>query len=75
MNANEKKTAKGISVINKVIDSMAKMDGININTLKLVGDPSQPINTVSNVFSSTIDYSKLPTEFLEMIANNRTAYV
>ncbi len=35
MNPEEKKTAAGVAAINKVLDSMAKLDGINIDKLEV----------------------------------------
>lgn len=35
MDPDEKKTAAGVTAINKILDSMAKLDGINIDKLEL----------------------------------------
>lgn len=35
MDPEEKKTAAGVAAINKVLDSMAKLDGINIDKLEV----------------------------------------
>lgn len=72
MNPDEKKTAAGVAAVNRVLDSMAKMEGITTDTLKLIGDPNHPIKTVSEVaYSSSIDYTKLPTDFLELLIKSR----
>lgn len=75
MNPAEKKTAAGVVAINKVLDSMAKLDGVSVDTLKVVGDPAQPLRSVSDVTytSSSIDYSNLPTELLKTLLRNRKA--
>lgn len=76
MNPEEKKTSPGVIAVNRVLDSMAKLEGVTVNTLKLIGDPDKPIKTESSVaFTSPIDYSKLSTEFLDMIIANRKAHV
>ena len=72
MNSDEKKTAAGVRAIDGVLNSMAKLEGVSLETLKLVGDPSQPVRTISEVVSAqSVDYTKLPTEFLEMLVNSR----
>lgn len=75
MNADEKKTAAGVVAINKVLDSMAKLDGITIDTLKVIGDAAQPLRSVSEVAYSSafVDYSKLSTDFLKILLANRKA--
>lgn len=57
MDPQEKKTAAGVTAVNRVLDSMAKMEGITTDTLKLVGDPDNPIHSVSK--ENVIDYSSL----------------
>jgi len=72
MNADEKKTAAGVVAANRVLDSMLKLEGITTETLKVIGDPDNPITTVSSVITPTnVDYKKLPTELLEFIVKNR----
>lgn len=74
MKPEEKKTPAGVVAINRVLDSMAKLEGVTVNTLRLIGDPDNPIKTESKVaFTSPVDYSKLPIEFLDMILANRRA--
>lgn len=76
MTPGEKKTAAGVAAINRVLDSMAKMDGITMDTFKVIGDPLLPLRTVTeSVYTTQIDYSKLPTELLEFIVFNRRANV
>jgi hypothetical protein len=76
MKPEEKKSAAGVVAVNRVLDSMAKLEGVTVDTLKLIGDPNQPVKTQTTVeFSSPIDYSKLSTEFLDMIIANRKAHV
>ncbi|MBK7885486.1 MAG: hypothetical protein IPJ81_18100 [Chitinophagaceae bacterium] len=36
MDAAEKKTAAGVTAVNKILDSMAKLDGINIDKLEVI---------------------------------------
>ena len=57
MNPEEKKTAAGVSAINRVLDSMAKLEGVSVDTVKLVGDKDNPIHTVTK--NQGIDYSLL----------------
>ncbi len=74
MTPEEKKTAAGVAAVNRVLDSMAKLEGVTVDTIKVIGDPDKPLRTESKVtqlHSTAIDYSKLPTEFLEMIVLNR----
>jgi hypothetical protein len=73
MDPNEKKTAAGVKAINSVLDSMAKMEGITIDSVKVIGDPAKPIHTRNEtaVTTSSIDYSKLPTEFLHTLVAAR----
>jgi|GEM_PF-1776484 len=75
MNPEEKKTAAGVAAVNRVLDSMAKLDGLTPETLKVVGDPERPIKTITEakITSTHIDYSKLPTEFLEFFVRSRRA--
>lgn len=74
MDPKEKKTAAGVRTIDKVLNGMAKLEGVSVNTLKLIGDPDKPVSTVSTVISpQTIDYSKIPTELLEWVVANRKA--
>lgn len=35
MDPDEKKTAAGVTAVNKILDSMAKMDGINMDKLEI----------------------------------------
>jgi len=66
MSEEEKKTSAGSLVVSKILDSMARLEGVSVETLKLVGDPKNPITTVSQVgYTSSVDYSKLPTPFLK----------
>lgn len=73
MDPGEKKTAAGVAAIDKVLNGMAKLEGIQFNTLKLVGDPDQPITTElrANIAHHHIDYTKLPTEFLRQLIASR----
>lgn len=63
MNPGEKKTAAGVVAINKVLDSMARLEGITVDTLKLIGDPDQPIHSHETV-EHKIDYSDLSEQEL-----------
>lgn len=69
MNPEEKKTAPGVAAINRVLDSMAKLEGVTVETLKLIGDKDNPLITESKVqySSGVIDYSLLPTDFLKAL--------
>jgi hypothetical protein len=73
MDPAEKKTAKGVAAINKVLDSMAKLDGITFNEPDSVKVNVSTNNTVSttSTLSTSIDYSALSTEFLEAVVNSR----
>lgn len=67
-----RKTPAGVMAANKVIDSMAKLEGISMKTVKHIGDPDKPVHTVTqSPLASNIDYSKLPTEFLLMLWDSR----
>jgi len=73
MDPKEKRTPAGVQAANKVLDSMAKLEGVRIDTVKLIGDPLQPITTSSAVsVTSTIDYTKLPDEFLLTLWSQRS---
>ena len=74
MNPDEKKTAAGVAAANRVLDSMAKLEGVSTDTFKLIGDPDKPIVSETKVAysSESIDYTKLPTEFLEQLVRSRT---
>lgn len=64
----EAKTPTGVVAVNKVLDSMAKLEGVSVETLKLIGDPKQPVATTSQIgYTSTIDYNKLPTPLLKQL--------
>lgn len=68
MDSTEMKSPTGVVAVNKVLDSMAKLEGVSIETLKLIGDPKQPVATVSQVgYTSTIDYSQIPTPLLKQL--------
>lgn len=69
MDPEERKTAAGVAAVNKVLDSIAKLQGITMDTVRLIGDPDNPIKTEhkATYTSHFIDYSTLPTEFLEAI--------
>lgn len=69
MDPAERRTAAGVAAANKVLDSMAKMQGVTMETIKLIGDPKQPVHTETktNYTSQNIDYANLPTDFLEAI--------
>lgn len=75
MSPEEKKSAAGVAAVNRVLDSMAKLEGVTMETIKLIGDPERPVVTKSEVSytSSFVDYTKLPTEFLEQLVNSRGA--
>jgi hypothetical protein len=75
MDPKEKTTAAGTTAIKSVLTAMAKLDGVNIETLKLIGDPTHPLRTIAEVAytSASIDYSKLPTEFLKNLLSQRKA--
>lgn len=68
MDPKERKTARGVMAANKVIDSMAKIDGVLVeNTVHEFKNPVE----VKATFESKIDYSTLPTELLEAIVAQR----
>lgn len=74
MDPKEKKTAAGVAAVNRVLDSMAKLEGVSVDTLKVIGDPNNPLHTVNETYSTeSVDYSKLPTEFLEFMLKSRKA--
>lgn len=74
MDPEEKKSAAGVAAIDRVLNSMAKLEGVSVHTVKVIGDPAHPIRTVAeNTYTSNVDYSKLPTEFLEALLMNRKA--
>lgn len=62
MNPAEKTTAAGVAAINRVLDSMAKMEGVTTDIVKLIGDKDNPIHTV--VVDNGIDYASLTEEEL-----------
>lgn len=65
---SEVQTSTGTLVVSKILDSMAKLEGVSIETLKLIGDPKQPVSTISQVgYTSTIDYTKFPTPLLKQL--------
>lgn len=57
MDPQEKKTAAGVSAINRVLDSMAKLEGVTYDTVKLIGDPDNPVHTVAK--ETPFNYSNL----------------
>lgn len=68
MNAEEKKTAAGVMAINRVLDSMAKLEGVTMDTLKLVNDPDNPFQLNAEVHTKQeIDYSKLSEEEIDFL--------
>lgn len=70
MDPKERKTARGVMAANKVIDSMAKIDGVLVeNTVHEFKNPVE----VKATFESKIDYASLPTELLEAIVAQRQA--
>lgn len=70
MDPKERKTARGVMAANKVIDSMAKIDGVLVeNTVHEFKNPVE----VKATFESKIDYKTLPTELLEAIVAQRQA--
>lgn len=71
MNPEEKKTAAGALAVSKILDSMAKLEGVTTDTLKLIGDPDKPIKTETVVKSDGVDYRSMPTELLEHIVSQR----
>lgn len=72
MDPKEKKTAAGVTAINKVLDSMAKMEGVTVDTVKLIGDPAKPIHTRNETHvTPSVDYTKLPTDFLRTLVASR----
>jgi hypothetical protein len=73
MDPKEKKTAAGVAAVNRVLDSMQKLEGVSTDTLKLIGDPEKPLITETKVAYSSefIDYSTLPTEFLKFLLASR----
>lgn len=73
MDPKELRTAAGVTAANKILDSMAKLEGVQVDTVKLIGDKDQPLHTINQHAYSTesVDYNKLPTEFLELIVASR----
>ena len=68
MNPEEKKTAAGVTAANKVLDSMAKLDGVSFETIKVIGDEEQPLHTKSRIEKAgEIDYSKLTDDELDVL--------
>lgn len=49
MNAAEKKTAAGVTAINRVLDSMAEMEGIKVNKHEITGKDGEAIGIPSIV--------------------------
>lgn len=69
MDPAEKKTAAGVMAINKVLDSMAKMDGVLVEKIELSGNKDNPLEVVVN--RQEIDYSLLSTEVLMALVSAR----
>lgn len=62
MDPKEKKTAAGVMAVNKVLDSMAKLEGLMVNKI----DIQNPIQVEAKV-KHEVNYSELPTEVLKAV--------
>lgn len=71
MDPAEKKTAAGVMAINKVLDSMAKLEGVMVTNVKLSGDKDNPIQLQATKVVE-INYKDLPDEILDAILLQRT---
>ena len=70
MDPREKKTASGAAAINRILDSMAELEGIKKQKIEISGEDGKPIETVLKV-ETNVDYALLPDNVLEHIINAR----
>lgn len=66
MDPAEKKTAAGVMAINKVLDSMAKLEGLMVNNIKIV----EPVQIETKV-KHEVNYTELPTDVLKAIVGSQ----
>ena len=72
MDPAEKKTAAGVMAASKVLDSIAKMEGVLVTNVRLSGDKDNPI-LVKETKTVEVNYKELPTPVLEALLANRPA--
>lgn len=70
----ERKTAKGIMAVSRILDSIAEMEGIKVRRHEITGKDGKPIETTAKV-TNDIDYTQLPTEVLQAIIKARKKHI